>query len=96
MKPFATSAGRHSSARTIELVEVCWRVLGDGRLIICEMSRLDGGSFEVRVRHGEDIIRTQPSETLDVLREVASEWHEHALEQGFSDVLPTYADGQRQ
>jgi hypothetical protein len=74
--------------RGAELVEPSWCVIGDGRVINCDVYRIDGQSLELRVRHGVHIIRTRRADTIDEVRQRAAEWRAAAIAQGFKDVQP--------
>ena len=72
----------------MELVEPSWCVIGEGRVVNCDICRIDGNVLVVRVRHGTAIIRARRANTIEEGQKLAADWHVSALAQGFKNVHP--------
>jgi len=73
----------------LELIEVCWRVVGPSeRVIECAIYRTDVG-LDVRVAYSESIehlIRSQFTVEIGTARDIADDWKRAAIENGLVQV----------
>jgi hypothetical protein len=78
---------RPTLAPKLELIEVCWRVVGPSQHVIeCAIFRTEIG-LDVRVGYSvEDLIRSQFAIEIGTARELAASWKRAAIEKGFEEV----------
>jgi hypothetical protein len=73
----------------LDLLEVCWRVVGPTEKVIeCGIYRTDVG-LEVRCRyaeHVEHLFRSQFATEIAAARAIADEWKGAVLEKGFAEL----------
>jgi hypothetical protein len=71
----------------LDLLEVCWRVVGPSENVIeCGIYRTDVG-LEVRVGYSvEHLIRSQFAVEIGTARETADEWKRAAIAKGFVEA----------
>jgi hypothetical protein len=81
MRPFARPKPR------LDLIEVCWRVVGPSQHVIeCGIYRTFIG-LDVRVGYSiEHLIRSQFAVELGTARQIAGAWKRAAIEKGFEEV----------
>jgi hypothetical protein len=73
----------------LDLLEVCWRVVGPSKKVIdCGIYRTDVG-LEVRCAYSESVehlIRSQFAIEIGTAREIAEAWKQAAITKGFEEV----------
>jgi len=73
----------------LDLLEVCWRVVGPSTKVVdCGIYRTDVG-LEVRCAYserGEDFLRSQFASEIGLAREIAEAWKQAAMAKGFEEV----------
>lgn len=81
----------------LDLIEVCWRVVGPNEKVIeCAIYRTDVG-LDVRVGYSvEHLIRSQFAVEIGTAREIAEGWKRAAMEKGFEEVGGQMTDEDRQ
>ncbi len=73
----------------LDLIEVCWRVVGPSTKIIeCGIYRTDAG-LEVRCGYSvEHLLRSEFATGIDIARDIASAWKDAVIEKGSFTELP--------
>jgi hypothetical protein len=71
----------------LDLIEVCWRVVGPSANVIeCGIYRTDVG-LEVRAGYSLDnLLRSEFTTDIEFARHVATIWKEAAIEKGFTEI----------
>ena len=71
----------------LDLIEVCWRVVGPSEKVIeCGIYQTDVG-LDVRVGYTiEHLIRSQFAVQIGAAREIVAAWKHAAIEKGFVEV----------
>jgi len=74
----------------LDLLEVCWRVVGPSQVPIeCSIYRTDAG-LDVRVRYTDQadrLIQSQFAIEIGTARDIAAEWKRAAIAKGFLDLM---------
>ena len=78
---------RHKREPRLDLVEMCWRVVGrTGSSVECGIYATDVG-LEVRCGYGVDqLFRSQFANESRTAREIANEWRQAAIAKGFEEM----------
>ena len=81
--------GKDRKLPRLDLIEVCWRVVGPSTHVIeCGIYRTDAG-LEVRCGYSaEHLLRSEFSTDIDIARDIADAWKHAVIEKGSFTELP--------